>query len=161
MRRGQPLQRKTPLVNKKPLVAQKGLQAKSAPKGRRASTGPARDVVDAVGDRASHSCEVCGTPVGPVRGEDHHIHHRRPRAMGGTDRPETNWPSNLMLLCPEDHAAIESNRTGALAAGWLVPQHADPAQVAVVVYGPRRVYLDNTGGYALRPPLRRQEGEAS
>lgn len=147
MRRGKPLQRKTPL------------QAKSAPKNRRASTGPGRDAVDAVLERGAHSCEVCGCALGPVRGVDHHIHHRRPRAMGGTDRPDTNWPSNLLLLCPDDHAAIESNRTGALAAGWLVPQSANPALVAVVIYGPRRVYLTVEGTYSLHPP--RWKGDVS
>jgi 5-methylcytosine-specific restriction enzyme A len=152
IKRGKPLARKTPLVNKKPL------QAKSAPKNRGSSTGPSSDVVDAVAERASHSCEICGCVVGPERGTDFHIHHRRPRAMGGTGRPDTNLPSNLLLLCPEDHRWAESDRTTGLAAGWLVPQRGDPAQVAVILYGPRRVYLTADGRYSPHPPRREKGG---
>lgn len=158
MKRGGPLKRYTPLVAKKPLGPGKGLQAKSAPKGGR-PTGPSRDVVDAVLERASHSCEICGSGLGPERVVDYQIQHRRPRGIGGTVRPETNWPSNLMALCPPDHAFVESNRAGALAAGWLVPQHANPAQIAVIIHGPRRVYLSPDGQYAAHPP-RWKEGEA-
>lgn len=79
--------------------------------------------------------------------------------MGGTDRPETNWPSNLLLLCPDDHRLVESNRAGSLAAGWLVPQNTDPAEVPVIVHGPRKVWLAPDGGYALHPP--RWKGEPS
>lgn len=156
MRRGKPLKR-TPmkrgkaLVRRTPLAAKKALSSKSAPKPKRASTGPDRDVVDAVIDRASHSCEVCSAALGPVRGVDHHIHHRRPRAMGGTDRPDTNWPSNLLLLCPGDHEAIESRRAEATEAGWLVPQTADPALIPVLVRYERWVYLTPSGGYSRTP----------
>lgn len=160
MKRGGPLKRYTPLVAKKPLGPGKGLQAKSAPKSGRASTGPARDVVDAVAERAGHSCEICSAAVGPTRGVDFHIHHRRPRAAGGSRREDTNLPSNLLLLCPDDHMFVEANRTGALAAGWLVPHRADPAQIAVIIHGPRRVYLSPDGQYAAHPP-RWKEGEAS
>lgn len=70
MRRSSPLRRKTPL-KRTPLLS------------RIRGTGPDRGVVDAVYERAGHSCEICGVGVGPVRGTDHHLHHRRPRAAGG------------------------------------------------------------------------------
>lgn len=159
MKRGKPLQRKTPLVAKKPLAPGKGLQAKSAPKNGRASTGPARDVVDAVAERAGHSCEICSAAVGPTRGVDFHIHHRRPRAAGGSRREDTNLPSNLLLLCPPCHEAIESRRGEALAAGWLVPQNGDPEETAVVLFGDRIRYLTATCEYSPHPP-RWKEGEA-
>lgn len=151
MRRGGRLNPGKPLTRKTPL------KAKSAPKGKRASTGPARDVVDAVLERGAHSCEICSAGLGPVRGVDYQIHHRRPRAMGGTDRPETNWPSNLLLLCPADHEAIESRRAEATEAGWLVPQTSDPAQIPVLIRYERWVYLAPDGTYSTHPP--RREGD--
>jgi 5-methylcytosine-specific restriction protein A len=133
MKRGSPM-RRTPL------------------KIRTKSTGPAQDVVDAVYERASHSCEACSAAVGPVRGLDHHVHHRRPRAMGGTDRPDTNLPSNLLLLCPPCHADVESRRATALEHGHLLWQADDPAQVAVLIRRDRWRYLTVAGGYSVHPP---------
>lgn len=79
--------------------------------------------------------------------------------MGGTDRPDTNLPSNLLLLCPPCHEAIESRRGEALAAGWLVPQNGDPEETAVVLFGDRIRYLTATCEYSPHPP-RWKEGEA-
>lgn len=127
-------------------------------KSRAKSTGPARDVVDAVYERAGHSCELCTNAVGPERGTDHHVHHRRPRASGGSKRPETNLPSNLLLLCPPCHAEVESRRAEAQAAGWLVPQSGNPAETAVLIHRDRWVYLTEDGDYAAHPPRWRPEG---
>lgn len=146
MRRGKPLARKTPLRAKTPLQARKPMKSKVT------STGPARDVVDAVGERAGHSCEICSAAVGPRRGVDHHIHHRRPRAAGGTSRPDTNLPSNLLLLCPGCHERVESRRALALELGWLVPQTADPAYIPVLIRHERWCYLTRAGGYSTHPP---------
>src|SRR5262245_33342840 len=96
-------------------------------KSRPRATGPAQDVVEAVCERAAWSCELCRAGVGPLRGVEHHIHHRRPRAMGGTERAGTNLPSNLLLLCPPCHEVVERRRADALAGGWLVHQTDDPA----------------------------------
>lgn len=115
------------------------------------STGPASDVVDAVYERAGWSCEVCTEPVGDRRGIDHHVHHRRPRAVGGSKRTDTNLPSNLLLLCPPCHADIESHRAEAQSMGWLVVQAADPAEVAVLVQCDRWVYLTADGSYSQTP----------
>lgn len=139
MRRGEPL-RRTPM------------------KTKRSSTGPAQDVVDAVYERAGHSCELCAAAVGPARGLDHHLHHRRPRAAGGTKRLDTNLPSNLLLLCPPCHGEIESHRADALAAGWLVLQAGDPAETAVLIHRDRWFYLTDDGDYAAHPPRWRLEG---
>lgn len=59
------------------------------------------------------------------------IHHRRPRGMGGTKQRESGNAANGLLLHPSCHERVERNRSAALAAGWLVPQHADPAEVPV------------------------------
>jgi 5-methylcytosine-specific restriction protein A len=146
MRRGKPLRRVAPL-RRTPLK----------PAGR--STGPARDVVDAVYERAAHSCEVCGTGLGPVRGVDHHLHHRRPRAAGGSRREDTNTPANLLLLCPGCHADIESRRADALNHGYLISQVCDPASSPVLIHGERWLYLTVSGRYASYPPSWRLRGE--
>lgn len=116
------------------------------------ATGPASDVVDAVYERANWSCEVCTEGVGDRRGIDHHIHHRRPRAAGGSKRPDTNLPSNLLLLCPTCHDQIESHRALAQSMGWIVVQAADPTTVAVLVQRDRWVYLTVDGRYSDDPP---------
>lgn len=115
------------------------------------TTGPAPDVVEAVYERSAWSCERCGCAVGPKRGADHHIHHRRPRAAGGSKRPDTNLPSNLLLLCPDCHLRIESRRAEAVDAGWLVPQIGDPARTAVLIHMERFVYLTAAGEYSNIP----------
>lgn len=121
-------------------------------KSRTKSTGPAQDVVDAVYDRASHSCEACGCAVGPQRGLDHHLHHRRPRAAGGSRRDDTNLPSNLLLVCPPCHDDVESRRAWALEHGLLLWQTDDPARVAVLICRDRWVYLTTSGAYSDDPP---------
>lgn len=89
-------------------------------------------------DRAKFYCERCGERMG------HEIHHRRPRGMGSTHRPETNQPSNGLLLCQPCHLFVESNRKRALEHGWLVRQHQDPIQVPVLYRG-TKVWLDDNG----------------
>lgn len=118
--------------------------------GRR-NTGPTPAVVDAVLERAMHSCEVCTAGLGDRRGEDYHVHHRRPRQMGGTRRPGTNYPGNLLVLCPDCHEQIESNRAIAYDMGWLVPQNEDPKTVAVLVQRDQWKYLTDDAGYADEP----------
>lgn len=63
--------------------------------------------------------------------------------MGGSqDAPHRL--SNLLGLCGQCHDGIESHREGALIAGWLVPQHRDPADVWVEsMWGP--VWLADDG----------------
>jgi 5-methylcytosine-specific restriction protein A len=123
---------------------------------RRRNTGPTQDVVEAVYERAHWSCEICTGDVGDRRGVDHHIHHRRPRAAGGSTRPDTNLPPNLLLLCPDCHGQVESHRAVALSMGWLVPQGTDPATVAVLVRRDQFVYLSTDGRYLDHPPSEEQ-----
>lgn len=60
-----------------------------------------------------------------------HCHHRRPRGMGSTQRPETNHASNCLHVCRRCHERIESMRNWALSNGFLVRQSDDPAAVPV------------------------------
>lgn len=120
---------------------------------RWSATGPTPDTVALVLARDGRRCVACSSPVGPRRGVDHHIHHRRPRAAGGTRRHDTNQPQNLLLLCAPCHADVESRRADAVSSGWLVSQYADPALVPVLVdRGSRWVYLTADGEYADEPP---------
>lgn len=99
----------------------------------RRSTGPDKLTVEAVWDRAGGRCEISGVPLSGERGRDWHVHHRRPRRMGGSRLDDTNSVENLLLLSPEAHEYVERNRTEAYERGWLVRQDAIPAAVPVVV----------------------------
>lgn len=128
-----------------------GITRKSAPKRYR-NTGPSAAVVDAVLERAQYSCEIASCDIGDRRGEDWHLHHRRPRRMGGDRRADTNQPQNLLALCPPHHDEIESRRAEAYVVGWLLRQNDDPAKVAVLVQRDRWVYLGADGTYRDAPP---------
>ena len=142
-----PLQRRTPLKAKAPL---RRTPMKTAAK----PTGPARDVVDAVLERSGFACERDGAGLGDRRGIDYHIHHRRPRAAGGSSRPDTNKPPNLLALCPRCHRDVESSREQALLDGFLLVQADDPLVVPVKIRGQRRVWLTPDGRYSPTPPKR-------
>ena len=137
-------------MRRSPMPARRApLRARAfAVKARARSTGPVREVVDLVYERAAYGCELDGAPVGPVRGVDHHIHHRRPRRAGGSARPDTNSAANLLLLCPPCHEVIEIRRADAYAGGWLLHDRQDPARVPVLIGAERWVYLTTDGRYA-------------
>lgn len=130
-----------------------GKPAKPALATRPGATGPDRLMVEALLERAGWLCERCSGGLGPLRGRDWHVHHRRPRAAGGSGRADTNSPANLGVLCPDCHGEVEARRAEAQRDGWLVPQGADPADVAVLVErGSRWVYLTGQATYSLHPP---------
>jgi 5-methylcytosine-specific restriction enzyme A len=116
----------------------------------RRPTGPDALTVEAVVARAQGRSEISGEELQGVRGEDWHVHHRRPRGAGGSKRRDTNGVENLLVLSAADHELVESQRTLAYARGWLVRQNAIPAAVPVqlLVEGVRRlVLLTDDGGY--------------
>lgn len=96
---------------------------------KRRYTGPDAETRATIYHRDGGRCVVCGGGV------DLQAHHRRPRAAGGTLRPETNLPGNLILVCEPCHADIESRRELARARGYLVPQHGDPTAVPILRHG--------------------------
>lgn len=122
-----------------------------AKRPRYRSTGPAEAVIDAVLDRAQHSCEMCLVALGHRRGKDWQCHHRRPRRMGGSQLPDTNLPQNLLILCLSCHELVEAERSAAYEGGWLVRQNADPAAVPVLIGATRWVLLAADGGYDSLP----------
>lgn len=95
-------------------------------------------------------CFRCRAHVG---GPDaYSIHHRKPRGMGGTKRPEINQPANLLTLCGTGttgcHGNVESYRSQAKADGFLIFNLDDAARKPVKT-PTGWVLLDNEGG--MRP----------
>jgi len=131
----------------------------TAPKPRRPRVAAA--VRDAVLARSGGHCEVAATSDCLARGRslDSHVgvsqHHRRPGRMGGSSAASTNTAANLLHVCGSGttgcHGAIESNRTEALAFGWLLHAGQDPELVPVRLWNGRRVLLTVAGEYAAPP----------
>ena len=88
-------------------------------------TGPDLATRQLVIDRDGRRCVRCHKP-------GQHIHHRKPRGMGGTSDPAINSPANLIYLCMVCHEYIEKHREEGYADGWLVRRNTDPATVAVL-----------------------------
>jgi hypothetical protein len=140
------MMRRTPLARKTPLRASKGITTRKAALNRRAvqaarrtprDTGPSQEVRAMVIVRSSGCCEHCGRQLHEAGQwiDEHSFHHRRPRGMGGTNRPETNGAANLLLLCGSGttgcHGLIEAGRAMAHESGQLLWQTQDPAEVPV------------------------------
>lgn len=138
------LERKTSLESGK--GRRKSELVARAPKPAPKDTGPTRAVRHTVKARAAMRCERCGVSVAAARYE---VHHRQPRQMGGTSRPETNLPSNLLLLCaPRCHSEVESSRQISYERGWLVRAAHNPATAPVFIAGRGWTYLRADGTYA-------------
>jgi 5-methylcytosine-specific restriction protein A len=140
VKRGGPLARLTPLIAttgmRRSRLDLSPRQAK--PKPARKHTGPSAETVALVKARSGGGCEKCGNAMAEQ------IHHRRPRASGGSRRSDTNSPANLLHICARCHAEIESHRNWGYVNGWLLQQHQDPTKVPVVLrHG--TVLLTDTG----------------
>lgn len=116
-------------------------------------TGPTRTTREVVWARAGGRCELCGGSIAGVVGFS--MHHRLPRRMGGSSRPELNTPANLILLCGSGttgcHGRVESHREQAYGEGLLLREGQDPAAVPVLL-AIDLVYLAVDGTYALELP---------
>jgi hypothetical protein len=138
--------RRTPLTRKTPLRASGSVTTRKAALNRRAvqaarrprpDTGPSQEVRELVIARSYGRCEHCGRKLRSAGQwiDEHSFHHRRPRGMGGTNRPETNGAANLLLLCGSGttgcHGLIEAGRAMAHESGQLLWQTQDPAEVPV------------------------------
>lgn len=84
------------------------------------------------------SCVICDD-------EGEQIHHRRPRAAGGTRRKDVNLPSNLVLLCSPCHLAVERNRNDSRDNGWLIPQSCSDLPAQPLTWHSRTVLLADDG----------------
>ena len=101
-------------------------------------TGFSRQVRYTIMSRGDGWCERCGGDRGVE------AHHRRPRGMGGTQRPETNAVSAGLWLCRKCHHRIETQRAEAYEHGWLVKQTQEPVDVPVLYRG-SWIRLDDLG----------------
>lgn len=73
-------------------------------------------------------------------------HHRRPRGMGGASRSlSIHSAANLVLLCAEHHAWVESNRIRARGIGLLLGVEDLPERTRLPWHGFWAV-LDGCGG---------------
>ena len=132
MERGASSLRRTPIARSSPVDNAPG----DRPKRSRIKPVPRKgaDVLAAaqavVRKRAKGRCERCTRHLDRERGD---VHHRRPRQMGGDPSPETNSPSNLVLLCRDCHEWCERlGREEAIRTGWIIRRGvAVPAQVVL------------------------------
>jgi hypothetical protein len=89
-------------------------------------------------ERSGGLCECCGAGLNPLAFE---CHHRKFRSQGGTDDPR-----NLLALLRGCHRRVHlGDRVAAEAAGLVVPSHADPAAVPLLLHGVDRLYLAGDG----------------
>jgi 5-methylcytosine-specific restriction protein A len=117
----------------------------------RRNTGPSKQTLMAVLERDRGACVRCGRSIAAgERGRDWSIQHRIPRGMGGSRDERLNQPANLLVLCGSGvtlcHGDIESNRTVALADGYLLHRIQEPAEVPVRAAA-GWVLLDDEGGW--------------
>lgn len=118
--------------------------------------GPTSETVRLVLARDGWRCVPCGGEIGPVRGLDYSLHHRRFR----DGRPDSHTPQNLITVCgssnvDRDHGRIHKHRTWAKDNGYWVSRNAgtDPLLVPVFVAAiGHRVWLTATGEYSANPP---------
>ena len=96
-------------------------------------------VLDVIEREKSH-CAVCGLPVNG-RG---HIHHRKPRQMGGSRNLDRL--SNLIYLHTDCHLKhVEQQRRRAVENGWIVQGDIDPAETPIMYMLNCYVYLTDDG----------------
>lgn len=143
------------LPRRTPLTRGSATKHISTPPRRARDTGPSKTTRDIVWARAGGRCELCGGSLAGVQGFS--VHHRLPRRMGGSRRPDLNTPANLILLCGSGttgcHGRIESRREQAYDEGMLLHDGQDPATVPVLLAcpgdtWPRLVLLATDGTYA-------------
>lgn len=104
---------------------------------------------EALWTRCEGLCEVSGIALDP---DTFDAHHRRPKGIGGTSRPDTDMLSNLIALDPLVHngdpQSVHSRRPWSEDRGYLLPQSTPLAiEFPVLLRGARWVYLLNSGEY--------------
>lgn len=116
-------------------------------------SGFPKHVVELIIKRDRGRCARCGVAVSGERGLNYDLHHRCPRGMGGSKEPWVNQASNGLLLCRPCHQWVESHRTAAEDAGFIVRRgspyarswHPENVWIDHALHG--RVLLTNEGRY--------------
>jgi hypothetical protein len=90
------------------------------------------------------------------------LHHRRPKGMGGTTRPDRDWPSNLLALAPEVHnftagrsaaLTVHGNPEWSRPLGYLVAKDTPWASAIPVLIRARYwMFLGDDARYYPAPP---------
>jgi len=87
--------------------------------------------------RSLGRCELCGGSLDGWDGMS--VHHRRPRGMGGSKDPRSNYASNLLILCGSGtsgcHGLVERNRRDSHRDGLIVSSRCNPAAVPILLNG--------------------------
>lgn len=128
----------------------------AAPAPKRRPTVPDLATVRLVWERDGGRCVRCGRQLAGTRGVDFSLQHRRARGAGGSSRPDTNQPQNLVLLDGSAttgcHGWVEQHRTEARQHGWAIRQTDNPLLVPVqhAVHG--LVYLTAAGTWTALTP---------
>lgn len=101
-------------------------------------------------ERSHGLCEVSGVRLDY---EAFDAHHRRPKGMGGTDREDKDWLSNLLATDPAVHnggpQSVHGRPTWSRPRGYLLPKNVPWAGMVPVLYRGRFWFMlgdDLTGG---------------
>lgn len=90
---------------------------------------------EALWERSKGLCEVSGQPLDPA-GFD--AHHRRPKGMGGTYRPDTDTLVNLLALAPYVHnmdpRSVHLDPTWSRPRGYLVAKNTARVDLVPVLH---------------------------
>lgn len=98
--------------------------------------------------RAFGRCERCHRPAIVA-----HLHHRRPKGMGGSSAPDRHAVSALVQLCPGCHDWAHDHPADAAVTGFMVPRSSglSPSEVPIRDLSGRARYLDDEGQYLNEP----------
>jgi len=121
--------------------------------GKKRSDPNWRKITDLLWARSGGFCEVSGRELDR---DTFDRHHRRLKGMGGTYRPLTDSPCNLLALDPEVHNgapwSVHQRATWSRPRGYLLSAHVDDDAMAatpVLYRGKDWVILDQEGDYGL------------
>jgi len=97
--------------------------------------------------RCDGFCEVSGRPLDF---ETFDAHHRRPKGMGGTYRPDTDTAANLLALDPEVHNgaswSVHQRPSWSRPRGYLLRNVVEEARLEPLLYRGRTwMILDEEG----------------
>ena len=103
--------------------------------------------------RSKGNCEISGIPLDA---DAFDVHHRRPKGMGGTSKPDRDWLSNLLALDPAIHnggpRSVHGRRSWAEPRGYLLPKGTPWASlVPCLILGRFWLMLGDDGQYHPAP----------
>lgn len=144
--------------------AERRLQPKRRTANPPRDTNPSAKVVVLVFQRDEGCCFRCGMSVRFAdRGVGWSTQHRRAKGMGGSRRPDTNQPQNLIVLCGSAtspggcHLRVESRLPEDEGMGWSIKQVQDPQRMPVAHWRNGLVWLAEDCAVLTAPPTNAKE----